>query len=122
MPEIIKPRLSAHRGDTDEQWRIQRLVDAWEWACKTVDLQGRQLPWKGAVVAMHDHKGELTVTWRSPYDLAWYSGIMRGAWHSVDEFTPIRNRVNVRAPDPRRASRRDLSRTKSRRSAIAQYA
>lgn len=106
MLELIKPPFSAHRGDTDEQWRIQRLNNVWEWACRTVGHQRRKLPWKGAVVAMHDHKGELTVTWRSIYDLAWYCGIMRGAWHSVDEFTPIRNRVNVRAPDPRRVLRR----------------
>ncbi len=65
MTELIKPRFSAHRGDTDEEWRMQRLNEAWEWACKTVDLQCRELPWKGAVVAMHDHKGELMVTWRS---------------------------------------------------------
>lgn len=106
MPDVIKPRFSAHRGDTDEKWRIQRLVDAWERACKMEVRSCRKLPWKGAVVAMHDHKGELTVTWRSMYDLAWYSGIVRKAWHSVGEFTPIRNRVNVRAPDPRRMLRR----------------
>lgn len=106
MPELIKPRFSAHRGDTDEKWRIQRLVEACEWACDTVGRQGRDLPWQGAVVAMHDHKGELTVTFRSLWDVAWYREIMRAAWHSVDEFTPIRVRVNARARDPRRALRR----------------
>ena len=111
MPQFIQPCFSAHRGDTDEQWRIKRLIEACEWACETVGRQSRELPWEGAIVAMHDHKGELTVTWRSMYDLAWYSGIMRGAWRSVDEFTPVRNRVNIRAPDPRRASRGFRGRT-----------
>ena len=47
MHELIKPRFSAHRGDTDEPWRIPRLSVAWEWAEKAVVRKGRQLPWSG---------------------------------------------------------------------------
>lgn len=112
MPHSIKPRFSAHRGDTDESWRMLRLAEAWTWVDTAENRRGGGAPWEGAVVAMYDREGDLTVTFRSLWDIHWFLVDMRNAWRSVDQFTPLHVRVNLRAPDPRRALRSVRSRTK----------
>lgn len=101
-------RISAHRGDTDETWRIDRLISVINHARLAAHRLGCAEKWEGAAVSVHDHKGELTVHWRSLWDLACFVTLIRSAWHAHDEFTKIRCgcKTSARAPQPYRPQKR----------------
>lgn len=103
-PLITCPLLSAHRGDTDEVWRMDRLMRVWIAACRSAERGGRLVKLIKAVVALYDHKGNLTVTFADLRSAGHGMHDLRAGWHAVDEFTPIRMKVlHLKKPRTSRA-------------------
>jgi hypothetical protein len=99
--------LTARRGDTDQTWRDERLRRTLQTVNRGIGSHKEYARWAGAIVSLHDHKGELTVGWRSFFDMGWFERRLRLAWRGQEEFVKIRHRPNMRArkPKPTKAMR-----------------
>jgi hypothetical protein len=97
-----RPNLTAHRGDTDETWRLARLEEVFEKARAIARGRGRLAVWDGAITHVHDHKGDLTVYWRSLWDFAWFSEVIRAAWRELGQYTRITPVIDFKGADPRK--------------------
>lgn len=73
--------ITAHRGDTDEPWRLERLK-------KYVDLLEKEFEEINLIHQIHDYKGNLTITWNIQNE---YLGMSiytmekaQNLWHKFD--------------------------------------
>lgn len=87
----IEPVFDAHRGYTDETWRIERLRSVFNSAAERVENEDSDGLWDGAIRLMYDRKGELTVFWRSDEDFLVFARLIKDAWSDHDEYTPIQH-------------------------------
>lgn len=94
------PHLFAHRGTTDEPWRIDRLRRVYRQVSLVAAQTNRAAFWHGAIAAMYEREGELTVWWRSLYDVAKFGDIVQRGWHSAEEFTRVKHRAKWQAKRP----------------------
>jgi hypothetical protein len=87
------PTYHAHRGDTDETWRIDRLKAVYETADRLIAALGPDAPgvglWSGSIIDLHDHKGTLTVLWTDAVAIQVLSWAVKAAWNAQSEYTPI---------------------------------
>lgn len=74
-------------ADRDEGFRIHRLHQTWGLAQATVSLLSvkYQLKWDGAILALEDSKGALTVTWKDETSRVLFEGVILGAWEKIGE-------------------------------------
>jgi hypothetical protein len=80
-----QPELSAYNDH--EAGRLERIAATWGSACTAVRLLSYRYQrfWDGAVLALRDHKGTLTVTWRDKDSRSMFEGIVMGAWEHQGE-------------------------------------
>lgn len=86
-----KPIFAAHRGYTDEPWRIDRLKSVFASATRRLGCESSDGLWDGAVRMMHDRKGTLTIVWRSEDDFRDFARVVKAAWNEHEEWTPIQH-------------------------------
>lgn len=100
FPGNIRPRVFDHHVDTAitiscyrETHRLERMLKVFQ-KCLTIvaDEYGHDdavLNFRGAIRKLHDSKGELLVTWRSPADFANHHRVVQKAWEDCGESTII---------------------------------
>lgn len=86
--------LNAHRGNTDENWRLDRLAEVSKGFGVAAAKVDRWRCVSGALVSLYDHKGSLTAVWRSIEDSVMFRPALLTAWHGVEEFTPINHQLS----------------------------
>lgn len=86
-----EPIFDAHRGHTDETWRIDRLRGVFVLAAKQIQSESFDGSWDGAIRLVYDRKGNLTVFWRSEADFLDFGRFVKVAWNAHDEYMPIQH-------------------------------
>lgn len=82
------PRVSAHRGNADEEWRLRRLRALLSMAGRAAKTSVRRERLRRSILRIRDHKGDLTILWDGEfhdYDLA---RLVHDAWRRLGQFTP----------------------------------
>lgn len=74
------PQITA--TNAQEPGRIERVTSTFGGACAAVRLLSNRYrnAWDGAIVALHDHKGTLEVTWRDEASRIMFEGAIMGSW------------------------------------------
>ncbi len=93
MENYRLPKLSARRGDTDEAWRLERLSCFHDGVARRASKVELGSQWHGAVSALHDHKGDLTVWWRSEQDWKLFRDLLRAEWRDLGQWVAITNKL-----------------------------
>lgn len=86
------PRISAHRGDTDEAWRLERLRIMLSLAARRANPEERVLL-RRAVLRVHDHEGDLHVLWDGKLFNERFVLLVRDAWRRLGQFVPVRHMI-----------------------------
>ena len=71
-----------------ETGRLDRMLKVFQ-RCLTIinDQVETTIAFNGAIVKLHDHKGTLTVTWRSLADFSNYRAVVEQAWTEFGEVS-----------------------------------
>lgn len=95
-PEMACPSPAISATNAQEEGRIPRLHATWGQACAAVALLSHryQNHWQGAIVALHDHKGTLEVTWRDEQSRVMFEGVIMGAWERECEHAGAHRLAN----------------------------
>ena len=70
---------SAYSSD-EEPFRIDRLHRVYGWACCLAHREGLMEEFIETCIELHDHKGQLTVTWSKIVPL--FKGMVEQAWEN----------------------------------------
>lgn len=90
------PRISAYRSDAGEAWRLSRLRYLLSLAGKSVATDSRRTQLRKGIARIRDHKGDLHILWDGEFFEPEFAELVRDAWRSLGQFTPIRNVIEYR--------------------------
>jgi hypothetical protein len=85
----LRPLMVAHRGMSDEPWRMDRLHSIFDHAARRLERECFDGLWDGAIRLMHDREGTLTIVWRSVEDFWDFARVVKAVWNAHEEWTPI---------------------------------
>lgn len=88
------PRISAHRGDLDEEWRKRRLRAALSMAGRNAGTAERRECLRRSILRIRDHKGDLTILWDGTYYDKELALLVHDAWRRLGQFTRMRHFVD----------------------------
>lgn len=86
ISKAVMPSLSAYNQEK-EQYRLERLARAWGYADAVVSLMSGRYKsrWNGAIMSLHDQKGQLHTRWRDLQSRMMFEGAIVGAWEQLGE-------------------------------------
>lgn len=87
------PRISAHRGDLDEEWRNRRIHALLSMAGRAAGTSERRHRLRRSILRIRDDEGDLTILWDGKYHDDDLVLLVRDAWRRLGQFTPTRHLV-----------------------------
>ena len=90
------PRISAYRSDAVEAWRLARLRHLLSLAGKSAVTDIRRTQLRRGIARIRDHKGDLHILWDGEFFEPEFAELVRDAWRSLGQFTPISNTIEYR--------------------------
>jgi hypothetical protein len=87
--DVVEPPETSATNENGSGALLSRVIAAWGSATATMSLLSNryQRQWRGAIVALNDHKGTLEVTWRDEQSRILFEGVIMGAWERSGEHS-----------------------------------